>query len=111
MTEISIGEIIRQKLDESGIPYAEFAKRIHCERQSLYYLFKCKSIDIDRLILISKALDYDFIKHIYLNKNTEENHTNENIFVIDIDAEKIKSAPPPARSAFPASPARLMGRF
>ncbi len=27
------------------------------------------------------------------------------------DAEKIKSAPPPARSAFPASPARFMGRF
>ncbi|HGU1709605.1 TPA: hypothetical protein ACM7CJ_004978, partial [Escherichia coli] len=24
---------------------------------------------------------------------------------------KIKSAPPPARSAFPASPARFMGRF
>ncbi|WP_213076603.1 hypothetical protein, partial [Escherichia coli] len=27
------------------------------------------------------------------------------------DAEKIKSAPPPARSAFPASPARFMGWF
>ena len=27
------------------------------------------------------------------------------------DAEKIKSAPPPARSAFPASPARFVERF
>lgn len=91
MTDIIIGEIIRRKLDESGISYTEFAKRIHCERQSLYYLFKCKSIDIERLMLISKALDYDFIKHIYLNSDSSNNLSNKNTLVINIDADKIIS--------------------
>ncbi|MGC8173453.1 hypothetical protein ACP3Q8_02455, partial [Escherichia coli] len=36
---------------------------------------------------------------------------NLNAITTRSDAEKIKSAPPPARSAFPASPARFMERF
>ncbi|MCF2049346.1 hypothetical protein L1K44_11705, partial [Escherichia coli] len=47
---------------------------------------------------------------------TPRRHTNASTgrlsaFTTRSDAEKIKSAPPPARSAFPASPARFMGRF
>lgn len=91
MAEINIGEIIRRKLDESDISYTEFAKRIHCERQSLYYLFKCKSIDIDRLMLISKVLNYDFIRYIYLNENIDKKQSHNNTIVIDIDAENIES--------------------
>lgn len=91
MTETNIGEIIRRKLDESDISYTEFAKRIHCERQSLYYLFKCKSIDIDRLMLISKVLNYDFIRHIYLKDDSCNNTSHENTLIIDIDANKIES--------------------
>ncbi len=91
MTDIIIGEIIRRKLDESGISYTEFAKRIHCERQSLYYLFKCKSIDIERLMLISKALNYDFIKHIYLEENNREDQPGQNSLIINIDADNLES--------------------
>ncbi|EPB8317409.1 hypothetical protein ACRTH6_004824, partial [Escherichia coli] len=36
---------------------------------------------------------------------------NLNAITTRSDAEKIKSAPPPARSAFPASPARFMQGF
>jgi len=68
MTEpIHIGSIIRRVLDESGMSYTEFAHRISCERQSLYYLFGCQSIDINRLLLISKVLNYDFIRNVYLS--------------------------------------------
>lgn len=68
-TPIHIGNMIRRKLDERGMSYAEFARRINCERQSLYYMFSCQSIDIDRLMLISKVLDFDFIRNVYLNDN------------------------------------------
>ncbi|MGT6459794.1 hypothetical protein ACRWUG_25280, partial [Escherichia coli] len=48
-------------------------------------------------------------------QNTPQTHQRPagqvNAFTTRSDAEKIKSAPPPARSAFPASPARFMSRF
>ena len=45
--------------------YAEFARQIHVARTSLYRIFESKSIDIERLILISDVLDYDFIHNVY----------------------------------------------
>lgn len=63
--DVYIGSIIRQKIDEKHISYAEFARQINCTRTSLYRIFGSKSIDMERLIAISKALDYDFIREIY----------------------------------------------
>lgn len=65
--EVYIGELIRQKLDERCMSYAEFARRIHCGRTTLYKLFASKSIDVERLLLISEVLQYDFIHEIYLH--------------------------------------------
>jgi hypothetical protein len=45
---------------------AEFSRKIHCDRTTIYYLFKQKSIDIERLELISRVLDFDFIREVYL---------------------------------------------
>lgn len=59
LKDIFIGRIIQQKVDEKGMQYAEFARRINMARTSLYYLFNAKSIDVERLILISKVLGYD----------------------------------------------------
>lgn len=42
-------------------------------------------------MLISKALDYDFIKHIYLEKEGNKEHSTQNTIIIDIDADKLKS--------------------
>ncbi|EOO5701889.1 hypothetical protein FRO72_RS24795, partial [Escherichia coli] len=44
-------------------------------------------------------------------RQTNAPANNLNAITTRSDAEKIKSAPPPARSAFPASPARFMWRF
>lgn len=64
--DIFIGELIRQKVSERGMAYSEFAQRIHVARTSLYRIFESKTIDIDRLLLISDVLNFDFIHEIYL---------------------------------------------
>lgn len=66
-----IGAIIREKVDERSISYAEFARRINCARTSLYNIFNSKSIDIERLIQISQVLEYDFIHEIYLKEKNK----------------------------------------
>lgn len=71
--DIYIGRIIRQKVDESGLSYAEFARKIHCARTSLYHIFESKNIDVERLLIISEVLGYDFINEVYMRhgKRTE----------------------------------------
>ena len=73
--DIYIGKLIQQKVDERGISYAEFARQIHCARTSLYHIFNSKNIDVERLLLISEVLQYNFIEEVYLRKlkSTDEN--------------------------------------
>ncbi len=87
---IHIGSLIRQKLDQSGMSYKDFARFINCERQSLYYLFSCRSIDIERLILIGNVLNYDFIRNVYLIPDTDD-HIEQKSITINIDKESIKN--------------------
>lgn len=75
--DIYIGKLIEEKVKERHLTYAEFARMIHCSRTSLYYIFSSKSIDVERLLLISKVLNYDFIGEVYLKK---ENY-NERVSV------------------------------
>lgn len=67
-SKIYIGKIIRAKVDERGLGYAEFARRINCARTSNYSLFNSKSIDVERLLHISEVLEYDFINEVYKKK-------------------------------------------
>lgn len=69
--DIYIGKIIQQKVDERHISYAEFARQIHCARTSLYHIFNSKNIDVERLLLISEVLQYDFIGEVYLNRKEQ----------------------------------------
>ena len=62
---IYIGKLIQNRVNELGLTYAEFARRIHSSRTNLYRLFNSKSIDVERLLLISDVLDYDFIHEVY----------------------------------------------
>ncbi len=63
---IYIGKLIEEKVKERHLTYAEFARMIHCARTSLYHIFNSKNIDVERLLLISKVLDYDFISEVYM---------------------------------------------
>ena len=70
--DIYIGKIIQQKVDERHISYAEFARQIHCARTSLYHIFNSKNIDVERLLLISEVLQYNFIEEIYLKRSSQQ---------------------------------------
>lgn len=63
---VYIGKLIQEKVDENHMSYAEFARLIHCGRTNVYRIFECKSIDIERLLLISEVLHYDFIHEVYM---------------------------------------------
>lgn len=75
--DIYIGQLIQKKVDESQMSYTEFARQIHVARTSLYRIFESKSIDVERLLLISEVLDYDFIHKVYIGgkKKRQLEHT------------------------------------
>ena len=63
---VYIGKLIEEKVKVRHLTYAEFARMIHVARTSLYHIFNSKNIDVERLLLISKVLDYDFISEVYM---------------------------------------------
>ncbi|WP_455621998.1 helix-turn-helix domain-containing protein [Parabacteroides sp.] len=73
---IHIGEIIKQKVQERNMSIADFADKICCDRTTVYDLFKRNSIDINRLLRVSEALDYNFIEEIYLPKKPKSKPTS-----------------------------------
>lgn len=72
LKDVNIGQLIRAKVDELHIPYAEFARQINCARTSLYHIFNSKSIDLERLVVISEVLQFDFISEVYLKDLTRQ---------------------------------------
>lgn len=84
-----IGEAIRRRVDELHISHAEFARQIGCARTSLYRVFNAKSIDIERLMTISRVLDFDFI-HTYYLKNNDVKKDNHNLPSLVIPLENGK---------------------
>lgn len=77
MKNIHIGSLIKKRFDEKRkwdkhFNKTVFAELIHVHRSTIYVIFEQKSIDIELLIRISKALDYNFIEEIYLRKSQVE---------------------------------------
>jgi len=86
---IHIGSIIKKKLDENSMSILEFAKKINRDRTTVYDIFERKSIDIELLIKISNALDYDFIHEVYFPENT--NKTSKKILVaIEVEEDEVE---------------------
>ena len=63
--DVHIGLEIKRVLRERNITVTEFAKRICCHRKNVYDIFGRKTLDIDRIIMISEVLSYDFIHELY----------------------------------------------
>ncbi|MDR2064712.1 MAG: helix-turn-helix domain-containing protein [Prevotellaceae bacterium] len=61
--EVHIGNLIRQKVNQSSLTVTEFARLINKTRENVYDIFKRSSIDTALLLQISKVLDYNFFKH------------------------------------------------
>ena len=83
--KINIGQLIKQRLDSSGMSYTHFAKLIHVSRPALYGILSGKTIDIDRLILISEVLGYDFIGNEYYAELPPEC----NVLEVTVDAKML----------------------
>lgn len=57
-----IGQLIEEELRRQERTPAWFARKIHCERTNIYYIFSLSSINTEVLRQISIALQRDFFK-------------------------------------------------
>jgi transcriptional regulator with XRE-family HTH domain len=60
INEVHIGQAIAQRIKELDITKTEFARRIGINQQHVNNLLERQSITTARLIVISKALDFNF---------------------------------------------------
>lgn len=65
MQDIHLGSLVKQKMKERNISISEFAEAIHCDRTNIYSIFKRKSMDIQQIMQISEALNYDFLQYYH----------------------------------------------
>ena len=88
LRNIHVGTIIKQKLEETTMSIANFAKQIHCDRTTVYDIFERKSIDTELLLRISEVLNYDFYNEVYLKRKT--NNFSKKVFIaIEIEEKNI----------------------
>ena len=87
MVNVFIGSIIRQKVKERKLTVSEFAKSINRSRTTVYDIFNRKSIDVDLLLTISEALDFDFLSEIYLTK--KDKSAKKCYLAIEIDPSEL----------------------
>ena len=85
--DIYIGKKIKQIFDAQSSNISQFAKAINSSRANVYNIFNAKSIDIDKLILISKVLDYPFLEEYLPNPSPTENTH----IVLDIEIKNGKT--------------------
>jgi transcriptional regulator with XRE-family HTH domain len=60
--KVNIGLCIEQRMNELGLNKSELARKLSISNQYINRLFAKESIDTDKLIAISEALDYDFFQ-------------------------------------------------
>jgi hypothetical protein len=60
--EIHIGQLIKKRLQETGVSKTEFARRINKTSQNVYDIFERKTIDTGLLYTISTILDFNFFE-------------------------------------------------
>ena len=60
-----IGQEILKKLNESSLSRKEFAEQISKSRSNLYPIFEKAHINTEELMLISKALNFNFFTFYY----------------------------------------------
>ena len=80
-----IGSIIEQKFRESSMTVQEFSNKINRERTTVYGIFKRETIDIETLIRISHALNFDFINEIYFNQKTVLQKPQTIFIAVEVD--------------------------
>lgn len=60
---ISIGSMIREQVEASGMTVKEFSERLGIMRPNAYRIFSAQSIDTTQLWQICVILNYNFFEH------------------------------------------------
>lgn len=89
LKEIHIGSVIARQIARAGMSYAEFARRLNCDRTTVYGIVRSKSIDIERLIRISEILDFDFIEQVYRRTTADKQEAAKSV-VIKLSPEELR---------------------
>lgn len=58
------GQLLREKIEQSGIKYSDVAKRIGISRQHLYNLFNKINVSLEVIIEVGKIIHHDFSNEI-----------------------------------------------
>jgi hypothetical protein len=65
--EMHLGQMIKNRLKDTGMKKTEFARRINITSQNVYDIFKRKSIDSNLLLAISETLNFNFLEPLSLH--------------------------------------------
>ncbi|WP_294291462.1 transposase [uncultured Chryseobacterium sp.] len=81
LKEISIGELIKLKVEESGITMQRICKFLKCSEDEIWTMYNKKSIDCELLMRWSRLLKYDFFRlysqHLILFSPAQKNSRNK----------------------------------
>lgn len=69
---VHIGKEIKKKAKELRIGATELGERINVSKQNVYHIFERKSIDTEQLVVISKALNFDFFQLFRISSQAED---------------------------------------
>ena len=86
--------MVKSVFDKSGLSVAEFARRIHCERTNVYKIFNRQSIDVETLVKISEALQYNFLSDVMKHYGLSAKYCTNlslNITLDDLSEENVDS--------------------
>lgn len=86
-----IGKLIGLRLDQVGMSKAEFARRIHRSPQNVHDILSRSSIDTSLLLLINKALDYNFFKAFLETNQVHEELKGEKLG-LEIEITNVQNA-------------------
>lgn len=78
---IHIGHLIKEVFDEKGISVTEFARRINCARPNVYSIFERYDIGVEQLLVISEALEHNFLDDIQYKCGLESQLTTRQLNV------------------------------
>ena len=67
--KVNIGLLIEQKMNELHVSKSEMARRCGIANQNINRVFERTSIDTDKLISISEALDFNFFDYFKSDEN------------------------------------------
>lgn len=73
---IHIGKAIKEELRRQERSVTWFARKLYCNRQNIYDIFKRESIDTTLLRRISNILDYNFFKDLSKDFDISKHQNN-----------------------------------